>query len=118
MDAAQAITRFANYALSPPRAARFSQMAASEKGRRKLLAGLDHDFENGIRSDAKSGAIDWRASCYAFHRSLDFGAAFPSVREAYDYLGDTDGWLIVLADGSAGIYRPESHWDAERVIVG
>ena len=112
MSAVEAFSTFAARALSPARAARYSGLAASAKGQRKLLGSLGHDFERAIRPDAQRGIVNRDAHCYAFHSSVGFGAEFPSVAEAYSRLSDADGWLIVVSDGSGGIYRPESRWDA------
>ena len=110
---------FASLALVPARAERFFCLASSEKGRRKLLAALDHDLERAIRPTRnRTDCIDRRSPCYAFHSSTGFGKRFASVADAYSDLSLMGGWLIVLTDGSAGIYRPEAHWDAEREISG
>ena len=78
---------------------------------------LDHDFERAIHPRIKRGVVNRKMRCYAFHSSTGFGEEFPSVANAYDRLSDSDGWLIVVSDGSAGIYRPEAHWDAEVEII-
>lgn len=118
MTAFEAFSAFVFRALSPVKAARYSGLAATAKGQRKLLGTLDHDFERAIRPDARRGVVIRNARCYAFHTSVGFGAEVRSVAEAYERLSGVDGWLIVLSDGSGGIYRPESHWDAAIEIVG
>lgn len=118
MDPAQALSAFVARALTSQKASRYSGLAGSEKGRRKLLGYLDHDFERSIRPNVKRGTVDRKAQCFAYHSSVGFGGPFPSVAEAYKRLESDDGWLIVVSDGSAGIYRPEAHWDAEIEIVG
>jgi hypothetical protein len=118
MDATQALSAFVIRALTPERASRYSGLTGSEKGRRKLLGYLAHDFERSIRPNVKRGIVDRKAQCFAYHSSVDFGEQFPSVAEAYERLDSDDGWLIVVSDGSAGIYRPEAHWDAEIEIIG
>ena len=118
MNAIAAFSTFAARALSPAKAARYSGLAANAKGQRKLLGSLDHDFERAIRPAARRGTVNRSAHCYAFHSSVGFGAEFSSVAEAYSRLADTDGWLIVVSDGSGGIYRPEARWDAAVEIAG
>ena len=118
MDAKQAFSRFVSTALKPARAARYCGLAGGAKGQIKLLASLDHDFEKAMRNDAKRGSVNRAVRCYAYHRSVGFGAEFESVAEAYKQLGSTDGWLIVVSDGTAGIYRPEANWDGEIEITG
>jgi len=118
MSAVQAFSAFVSLALTPARATRYSGLANRPKGQKRVLDSLYHDFERAIRPDAKRRAVDRRARCYAYHSSLGFGAEFPSVAEAYSKLGSDDGWLIIVSDGSAGIYRPESRWDAAVEIAG
>lgn len=65
-----------------------------------------------MRADTRQARVDRKASCYAYHDSAGFGMEFRSVADAYTHLSAVDGWLIVVNDGSAGIYRPESRWDA------
>jgi hypothetical protein len=120
MDAQQAFTRFVQRCLSPEKARRFSELAASRKGQRKVLAGLYHEFEPAVRAAAvRGGGFDklWERPCFIFHESLGFGVEFASVLEAYDKLSVDDGWLILLRDGSAGIHRPEARWDDEKLIA-
>jgi len=96
------------------------ELSATKKGQRKVLAGLHHEFEAAVRSDAvQHGGYDklWDSSCFVFHEPLGFGVEFASVRAAYDQLSVEDGWLILLPDASAGIHRPEApRWDHERLI--
>ena len=121
MDAPQAFTHFVQRCLSPEKARRFAELAASKKGQRKFLAGLYHEFEPAVRAEAvRGGGYDklWERPCFVFHEPLGFGVEFASVREAYDELSVGDGWLILLCDGSAGIHRPEARWDDEKLIAG
>ena len=122
MDAPQAFTHFVQRCLSSEKARRFTELCTTTKGRRKILAGLYHEFESAVRSDAVlPGGYDkfWDSSCFVFHEPLGFGSEFASVREAYDQLSVEDGWLILLRDASAGIYRPEApRWDHEKLIAG
>ena len=121
MDAQQAFTQFVRRCLSPEKARRFSELAASKKGQRELLSALYHEFEPAIRAEAvQGGGYDkvWNCSCFVFHESLGFGVEFALVSEAYDELSLEDGWLILLRDGSAGIHRPEARWDGEKIIAG
>ena len=119
MDAQQAFTQFVQRCLSPEKARRFTELCASKKGQRKVLAGLYHEFEPAIRSGAvRRVGYDslWSSSCFVFHQPLGFGVEFASVREAYDQLSVEDGWLILLRDASAGIHRPEARWNDEKLI--
>lgn len=118
MNAISAFSAFLGHALAPARAARYSGLAGTPKGQRKLLDSLNHDFDRAIRPNSRRGRVDRRAPCYAYHSSVGFGAEFSAVAEACDHLSGSDGWLIVLSDGSGGIYRPEARWDAEVEIVG
>jgi len=119
MDAQQAFTQFVQRCLSSEKARRFSELCASIKGQKKILASLYHEFEPAVRSDAiKQGGYEkiLGSSCFVFHQPLEFGVEFASVREAYDKLSLADGWLILLRDASAGIHRPENRWDDEKLI--
>jgi len=118
MNAIEAFSAFIPRALTPTRADRYSRLANNPRGQRKLLGNLDHDFERSIRPDVQYRFVNRSLRCFAYHSSVGFGAEFPSVDEAYDRLSIVDGWLIVLADGSGGIYRPEARWDAEVEICG
>ena len=122
MDAPQAFTHFVQRCLSAEKARRFTELSATKKGQRKILASLYHEFEPAVRSDAvRPGGYDklWDSSCFVFHEPLGFGVEFASVREAYDQLSVEDGWLILLRDASAGIHRPEApRWDHEKLIAG
>ena len=119
MDAQHAFAEFVQRFFTPEKARRFSELCASKKGQRKVLAGLYHEFEPAVRSGAaRKGGYDriWSSPCFVFHKPLGFGIEVASVREAYDELSVEDGWLILLRDGSAGIHRPESRWDDEKLI--
>ena len=119
MDAQRAFTQFVQRCLSPEKARRFTELCASKKGQRKVLASLYHEFEPAVRSGAvRRGGYDklWDSSCFVFHEPLGFGVEFASVREAYDQLSVEDGWLILLRDASADIHRPEARWDDEKLI--
>ncbi|MGA2230540.1 MAG: hypothetical protein ABSH22_06540 [Tepidisphaeraceae bacterium] len=120
MTAVKTFVAFARRALTPAGAARFATLATSKKGQQKVLAGLDHDFERAIRPGGGhpvGQACAGKQPCYAFHFSLGFGMPFNSIAEAYARMSGVDGWLIVSADASTGIYRPESRWDAEVLLV-
>ena len=122
MDARQAFAHFVQRCLSPEKARRFTELCATKKGQQKILAGLYHEFEPAIRSDAvRRGGYErlWDSPCFVFHESIGFGTEFTSVREAYDQLSVEDGWLILLRDASAGIHRPEApRWDHEKLVAG
>jgi hypothetical protein len=120
MDAQQAFTHFVQRCLSPEKARRFAELCASKKGQRKVLNALCHEFEPAIRSAAvQGGGYDqlWSSPCFVFYAPLGFGVEFASVREAYHQLSLDDSWLILLRDASAGIHRPESRWDDEKLIA-
>ena len=121
MDAQQAFAKFVKRALISEKVDRFVTLSETKKGQRKILDGLNHQFESAIRSDAICrGGYDkfWGSPCFVFHSPLGFGVEFDSVREAHDKLSIEDGWLILLRDASVGIHRPEARWDDEKLIAG
>ncbi len=119
MDAQQAFTHFIQKTLSPEKARRFTELAASKKGQRKILQSLNQ-FGSAIRPDAIR-TRDYNhigdSPCYVFYEPLGFGVEFATVWDAYDRLSIKDGWLILLRNASAGIHRPEARWDEETLIV-
>lgn len=120
MTAEEAFALFVTRVLLPHKARRFATLVSRTKGQRKILDGLCHEFEPAIRPQAvrpKDYKHIWSRPCFAFHPSLEFGAAFPSVRDAYEQLSVDDSWLILLQDGTAGIHRPEARWDAEKLLA-
>ena len=120
MDGQQAFTNFVQKTLSQEKAERFTALAASKKGQKKILESFYHQFEPAIRTDAirVSGRERiWDSPCYVFHQPLGFGMEFNSVGEAYNQLSIDDGWLILVRDASAGIFRPEAKWDDEKFII-
>jgi hypothetical protein len=120
MDAQQAFTHFVSRVLVQQKAERFTSLAATRKGQRKILDGLCHDFEPAIRPTAvRCNDYDAIMSrpCFVFYEPMGFGVEFSAVREAYDKLSVADSWLILLTDASAGIHRPEARWDDEKFIV-
>lgn len=85
MDAQQAFTQFVQRCLSAEKARRFSELAGSKKGQRKLLAGFYHEFEPAVLAKAVRGGGYDKVSerpCFVFHESFGFGVEFASVREA------------------------------------
>ena len=120
MDAQQAFAIFVKKVLLPEQAERFTSFSANPKGQRKILDGLCHRFERAIRSgtvqSSNYGAL-WEKPCFVFYGPLGFGVEFGSVSDAYDKLSTEGGWLVLLHDASAGIYRPETKWDDEKLIV-
>jgi hypothetical protein len=121
MNAIEAFTTFVQRGLIAAKAHRFTVLASSKKGQRKVLDGLCHEFEPAIRESAvhpKDYSSLWNKRCYVFHARVGFGTGFSTVRAAYDELSLDDSWLIVLDDGSAGVHRPESCWDDEKLIMG
>jgi hypothetical protein len=121
MSAQEAFVEFVKHVLVPAKAARFAAIAETKKGKQRILDGLCHELGPAIRADSvrhSSYDVIWNSPCYVFHSPLGFGVEFTSVREAYDALSGNDGWLILLRDASAAIYRPEAKWDDERLIAG
>jgi hypothetical protein len=119
MAAQLAFTHLVQRCLSPEKARRFTELAASKKGQRKILDGLCHEFEPAIRPGAvQHRGYDqiWTSPCFVFYKPLGFGVEFASVREAYEQLSVEDSWLILLRDASAAIHRPEARWDDEKLI--
>ncbi len=97
------------------------ELASSEKGQRKILDRLCHEFEPALRNSAirtKDYSKLWEQPCYVFHARIGFGVEFQKLRDAYDKLSLEDSWLIVMQYAAAGIYRPESRWDDEKLIAG
>ncbi len=118
MNAVEALHRFLPHALAPERAARFISLTSTAKGQNKFLGSLCHDFERALRPGVWGGRTVPRESrCYAFSTLTRFGAEFATVADAYEKLISWESWLIVLADGSGGIYRPEARWDAQLETV-
>ena len=119
MDVKQACTNFVQRWFAPGKARRFTELCATRKGQRNVLAGLYHEFEPAVRpGTVHCGGYDslWSSPCFIFHEPLGFGVEAASVREAYDQLSVEDGWLILLCGGSAGVHRPEARWDDEKLI--
>ena len=121
MNATEALIAFVTRVLVPEKATRIADLAATKKGQRKILDGFCHEFEPSVRKSAacnRDYSNVWEQPCFAFHSQVGFGTEFQTVREAYDKLLLTDGWLIVLKDASAGIHRREARWDDEKLISG
>jgi len=120
MDAQHTFAHFVSRVLVREKAARLTSLSATKKGQRKILDGLCHEFEPAILPSAvrrmEYDAILDRP-CFVFHAPIGFGVEFPAVRDAYEKLSVEDSWLILLADASAGIHRPEGRWDNEKLIV-
>jgi hypothetical protein len=119
MNAQQAFTHFVQRCLTPEKARHFSELCLNKKGQRQVLASLYHEFEPALLPSAvQRGSYDslWSRPCFVFHERLGFGVEVASIREAYDRLSIEGGWLILLRDGSTGIYRPEARWDDEKLI--
>jgi hypothetical protein len=119
MNPSQVLAKFVSRVLVPAKSRRFAALTTSKKGQRKILEGLSHEFEPAIRAEAiqnrnYDGMQD--RPCFVFHYRLGFGVGFPNVRSAYDHLSLEDSWLIILQDASAGIFRPEAHWDDEKLL--
>jgi len=121
MDAQEVFAKFVKRTMILEKADRFTALSETKNGQRKILDGLNHQFESAIRPDAvrhRSYDKFLDSPCFAFHSPLGFGVKFDSVRDAYDKLSMEDGWLILLCDASAGIHRPEARWDEEKLIAG
>jgi hypothetical protein len=120
MDATAPFIVFVSQFLVPTKRQRYQVLVQSEKGRKKLLDDLCHEFLGAIRPECIQRPIYDRlldAPCLVFHGSIGFGALRSSMRVALAELGSVDSWLIVLGDGSAGAHRPEGRWDAEILIA-
>jgi hypothetical protein len=120
MEATAAFVNFIRRVLTPAKAQRFAALVGKEKGQKRILKGLYHEFEPAIRANAiRKEPYDrvWDQPCFVFAESQGFGVEYASVREAYEEVASYDGWLIVLQDGSAGIHRPEDRWDAEKMLA-
>jgi hypothetical protein len=118
MNSSQAFIHFVSRALVPAKAKRFASLASSKKSQCKVLDDLCHRFESAVITSRIGNNFQSirQLPCFAFHTSCGFGIEFTTVDAAYDSLSLLDGWLIVVADGSFAIYRPESRWDNEMVI--
>ena len=119
MEANEALAIFVKRVVVSAKADRYASLANSKKGRSKVLDALCHKFEGDVRSEAVKGnkyCAIWGKPCFVFHYRKGFGIEYESVREAYDELSAEDSWLILLSDGSKGIYRPEDRWDAEVLL--
>lgn len=120
MDAQEAFTNLVNRVLERGKAERFTSLSATKKGQRKILVGLCHEFEPAILEKSvkpKDYSRLWEKPCFVYYEPLGFGVPFDTVRSAHEELSLADSWLVILADGSAGIHRPEARWDDEKLIV-
>jgi hypothetical protein len=120
MNASEAFVAFVARVLVPAKARRLAALASTKKGQKKIVHGFSHDFEPAVRPAAihqRDYNKLWGQPCFVFHSPLGFGVEFSTVRDAYDRLSLVDDWLIVLQDGTAGIYRPEARWDGEMLIA-
>jgi hypothetical protein len=108
-------------AIAQPKARRYIALMGSKKGQIKFLASLHHELDQVIKSghSFKSRAHEnlLQLPCFVFAPPKSFGVAYDHFCDAYRSLEITDSWLIVLADGSVGVYRPEARWDDELRIV-
>jgi hypothetical protein len=113
MTPLEALSHLLRRVLVPRAAERFITIAATKKGQGKFIDALSHKFEEAIRPDvARTNAYEriWTRPCFVFTSPKDFGMACDTVGAAHDDLTSRDSWLIVVADGSAGIFRPEDNW--------
>jgi hypothetical protein len=121
MVAVDVLSRFLRGAVETEKARRYTILVGTKKGQEKFLAVLCHEFERVIRPNrvVKKWSHDKVSArpCYVFSPPTDFGTLFATVGEAYESLATTDSWLIVTADGTTGIHRPEGRWDKEVLIT-
>jgi hypothetical protein len=119
MDAQEAFITFVGRVLIREKAERYTALATTKNGFKKILTGLCHEFEHITMPSAVRGQ-DYSAilntPCFVYYEPMGFGIEFSTVREAYEKLSITDSWLIITGDGSAGIHRPENRWDDERLL--
>ena len=110
---------FIHAVLVPARAERYATLAAGARGRRRILDALYHDFDAALRPecirDEPLDALD-AAAGLIYHAARGWGIPCDTVAAAREDLALDDGWLILLRDGSAGLYRPEGRDDDTRVI--
>lgn len=119
MDAQELFINFVKATLVPDIARRYSEIAKSKKGKQKILNGLYHEFESAIRPDCVSvESYDrwWNQPCFIYHLR-EFGTPCHTLRDAYEHFPDLGGWLIILADGSAAIHRPEDRCEDEKLVL-
>src|SRR6267378_2575246 len=113
MNAQEAFAHFVRRVLLAEKAERFTYLSTKKKGQRKILDGLCHQFESAIRPGSVR-TMNYEPllnrPCFVFSVPMGFGMPFDTLGEAYDKLSIEDSWLIVLADASAGIHRPEARW--------
>ena len=120
MSATEAFTKFVNRVLVPEKSRRYGELVLKDKGRRKILDELCHVFKHAIKAQViRKGNYSTflELPCFAYESRLGFGAEYQRVREALDSLSLADGWLIIVANASAGIHRPEGRWDEEMLIL-
>jgi hypothetical protein len=98
---------------------RYAGYLTTEKGKKKWLAALDHDFERAIdpRKVVKTlSEEEWSSAAVFFSSAGDFQVAYESTRKAYDNAPWEGGWLIVGSTGKFGVYRPEGGADGELFV--
>lgn len=98
---------------------RYAGYLSSEKGKRKLLAALDHELERDIESKRIAESLsekEWSQPALLLSSSGVLGREYLSVRRAYDEAPWEGGWLVVGATGKFAVYRPEGRSDSEVFI--
>lgn len=98
---------------------RYAGYLSSEKGKRKLLAALDHELERDIEPKRIGTALsenEWSQAGILLSSSGMFGREFPSVRIAYEDAPWEGGWLLIGATATYGVYRPEGRAGCEVVV--
>lgn len=119
MNATEAFNLFVFRVLHAPNAHRYVALTSTSKGKQKILSSLDHAFKRAIRPEriqTPNYEDIWEKPCYIFQQRFGFGETHATVREAYDRLALRDGWLILCADATTAIYRPEGRFEGERRI--
>lgn len=116
---AEVLANFFQAIVQKHRRDRYAGYFGSEKGRRKLLAALDHDLERDIEPKKIARFLsekEWSQPGLLLSSSGIFGREYSSVRGAYDEAPWEGGWLVVGSTGKLGVYRPEGKSDDEVVI--
>lgn len=120
MDAREAFSIFTGRVLERANATRLAALLGTLKGERRILERLHNDFAAALQSHVticNDYSAVWDVPCYIFCLGTPFGESAKTVKKAYDALALREGWLILLQDGSAAIFRPENHWDREMLII-
>ena len=115
----EALANFLQAIVQKHRRDRYAGYLGTEKGRRKLLAALDHDLERDIETKKIAKSLsekEWTQPALLLSSSGIFGQEYSSVRGACNEAPWEGGWLVVGGAGKFGVYRPEGKSDDEVVI--